>query len=245
MKTSVAAPAPIAIDSVRPVKISFSPSRARGPGPRGRPAARRDGQLCERDQQERRAVREQGDRRTCTGRQGAPDQRTDEKPDRAGRLHEAVRTGEGARPGEQRHERELRRLPDRRAGAEQDGQREHRGDRPGAEREDGHDCRLREGGGDRDRARLQAIDEQPDMPCEQRGGRPERDQQHGDTGPVPARLGAQRERQNRDPVADRRDGDRRCDDAQITRPGQHEVSIDRPCTNIRSGGRMARWLPTS
>ena len=52
MKTSVAAPAPIAIASVRPVKISFTPSRARGPGPARvlDPPPRRDVELGERDQ---------------------------------------------------------------------------------------------------------------------------------------------------------------------------------------------------
>jgi len=80
---------------------------------------------------------------------------------------------------------------------------------------------LSEGCGDCDGARLEPVDQQADVPGEERDRRPECDQQDRDADAVPSLLGPERECEDGHPVADRRDGDRGSDDAKVARADRH------------------------
>ena len=192
------------------------------------PPPRRDCELDERDQQEGRGVGQESELRPGTRRQGTTDQGPDQEADRARRLDEAVRRAQRPRSREQRHEGELGGLADRGSRSEERGQHQHERDRAAAEGQCGDDDALREGRGDRDRPRLEPVDQQTDVSGEQGDRGPERDQEDGDAEAVPHLVRPQRERQDGHPIADRRDGDRGCDDAEITRLSLHRVEYRTP-----------------
>ncbi len=230
-------------------------ARLRGAGRVDDAPADRQCEQDGRDHQERRRVGEEGDAGPGARRQRSADQRTDHEPDRARGLDEPVRAADLPRAGEQRDEGELRRLRHRHTGAEHECQREDRGQRIG-EGEGTDDHRLEDRRPDRERTGLHTVDEHADVPGEHGERGPQADQQHRHPGAVPQLVRAQRERDHRHPVADRRDRDRRGDDPRVgsaLRRSPAESTPNRrfgqnpPYTNTRSrrcdrpldGGRRA------
>ena len=171
-------------------------------------APRAQDERDERDDREARGVDEERDARPATRRQRAAEERAERVAEVAGRLDPAVCRLQARVAGDRRHERELRRVGDRDAAAQQRGEREDRAGRAG-EGEAGGDDGLGERDRDQRAARVEAVDEQAGGGGEQRDRRPQGDEEPCDHDPgARVVLQVKCERDHGEEVAERRQQDR-------------------------------------
>ena len=167
------------------------------------------------DHEERRRVDDHRNLEAAGRREHPADQRADREAGVASRLHPSVCQSESSLTGNARDERELGRLRDGEADAEEGSQTEDQRGTAGERQDDGHG-RLRDRYEEQHAAGVIAIGEEPRGAGENDRRRPERDVQQGDRDPRSRRLlEMQRQRDEREPVAERRQPDRADEDVQV------------------------------
>ena len=198
---------------------------------RARPAAdRQRREQRQRDQQERRGVREQGvlragarrrRARRSAGRRGSRSERADSTspfapPSERGPASSGTSANSAA-------------CPSGRADAEQrTSARASPAVEPRLNASAADDAAWNSAGRDRDRPRLEAIDQQiPTCPARSATGDQSAISSNETPTPCQPSFARKREREDGDPVADRRDGDRRGDDAQVTGADRHGRDLRR------------------
>jgi hypothetical protein len=185
-------------------------------------APHRERQPREADGDERDRVDEHRSRRPPGGDEETAAQRADREAESARGLDGAVRLLQAARAGDRRDECELGRLRDRDSRTEERCECEERSEGAHRRQRDG-DARLSDRDEDEERARLDPIDEQPNVPREDDDRCPQADEQgrDGDAAAHPLAghvLRGQPERDERDAVAGRRQADGRREHAQVALP---------------------------
>ena len=174
------------------------------------------------DDEEGRRIDDHRDLEAAGRREHPADQRADREAGVASRLHPPVREGEPSLPGDARDERELGRLRDGEADAEERSQTEDQRRSRGEGQHDGHG-RLRERHDEQHAAGVVAIREEPRRAGENDRRRPERDVQQGDRDPRSGRLlEVERQRDEGEPVPERGQPDRPHEDVQVSAAASHQ-----------------------
>ena len=171
----------------------------------GRAAPRPQREAREPDDHERQGVDGEREPQQSGGAEHAAEQRAGREAERAHRLHQPVGARDAVLAGCCGHERELSRLADRDAEAEQRHQRQHRPQRVHAEGDRDDDGCLGERDADQERPVLETVDDRAREARAQYDRTPEREEDRGDRERrAGALLHVQDERDDGEEVAQRR-----------------------------------------